>query len=393
MADGSAWPGWLTFNASTREFAGTPPSNFNGFVDIEVTASDGSLTTSDVFRLTVTPVNDAPTAIALSVTSIAENSAIGTVIGTLSATDADAGDTATYSLVTGTGSADNGLVSIVGNQLRVNGSIDFETNPTLDLRVRVTDGGGLSFERAVTVAVTDIVEGPVLNVINGTNGNNNQVNGGGILGILFPDAFRGLLGTAGADQINALGGNDYAYGFGGNDTIEGGTGDDYLYGDFATGLAGLVQQLLHPGAEGNDRLNGGAGSDHLFGAGGNDWLNGGSGRDYLNGGAGADQFVFDDGDSGVAANQRDRIEDFRRSQGDHIDLRLVDGNAATSADDGLALRATQAQALNQIGSVYLGSYANGQQTVFINSSAAAGFEMAIDVATNSALVAADFFLV
>jgi hypothetical protein len=47
-------------------------------------------------------VNQAPTNIAMYATSIPENKAANTVIGTLSTTDPDAGDTFTYTLVTGT---------------------------------------------------------------------------------------------------------------------------------------------------------------------------------------------------------------------------------------------------------------------------------------------------
>ena len=39
---------------------GTPPLNYTGCLDLKVTASDGALSTSDTFTLTVTPVNDAP---------------------------------------------------------------------------------------------------------------------------------------------------------------------------------------------------------------------------------------------------------------------------------------------------------------------------------------------
>jgi Ca2+-binding RTX toxin-like protein len=54
MADGTALPTWLTFDATTRTFSGTPPLNFNGALNVTVTASDGSLTASDTFTLTVT---------------------------------------------------------------------------------------------------------------------------------------------------------------------------------------------------------------------------------------------------------------------------------------------------------------------------------------------------
>src|SRR3712207_7367895 len=41
---------WLSFDG--LRLTGTPPADFNGSFDIEVTASDGELQVSDVFRLT-----------------------------------------------------------------------------------------------------------------------------------------------------------------------------------------------------------------------------------------------------------------------------------------------------------------------------------------------------
>jgi hypothetical protein len=51
----------------------------------------------------------------------------GTSVATLSATDADAGDTFTYTLVNGTGSTDNASFTISGNSLRTAAVFDFET--------------------------------------------------------------------------------------------------------------------------------------------------------------------------------------------------------------------------------------------------------------------------
>ncbi len=62
LADGSALPDWLVFDADTESFSGTPPQDFNGILNIKVTASDGSLATSSTFALEITPVNDAPVA-------------------------------------------------------------------------------------------------------------------------------------------------------------------------------------------------------------------------------------------------------------------------------------------------------------------------------------------
>ena len=77
---------------------------------------------------------------------------------TLSATDADTGDTFTYALVSGTGSTDNASFSISGTTLSTAAVFDFETKSSYSVRVRVTDAGGLTFERALTITVTDVNE-------------------------------------------------------------------------------------------------------------------------------------------------------------------------------------------------------------------------------------------
>ena len=59
-ADGSPLPDWITVNNDTLRLQGRAPENFNGSLDVRVTASDGQLTRSDVFSLAVNPVNDAP---------------------------------------------------------------------------------------------------------------------------------------------------------------------------------------------------------------------------------------------------------------------------------------------------------------------------------------------
>jgi predicted outer membrane repeat protein len=54
-------PGWLTFDAGTRTFSGTPGDGDTGAVTVTVTATDAAgASTSDSFILTVAPVNDAP---------------------------------------------------------------------------------------------------------------------------------------------------------------------------------------------------------------------------------------------------------------------------------------------------------------------------------------------
>jgi hypothetical protein len=62
LADGldSPLPDWLSFDADSRTFSGTPPQDFNGTLSLRVYASDGKDSASTDFDLVVDPVNDAP---------------------------------------------------------------------------------------------------------------------------------------------------------------------------------------------------------------------------------------------------------------------------------------------------------------------------------------------
>src|SRR6185369_15200674 len=48
LAGGSPLPGWLTF--ANGRLTGQPPAQFHGALDIAVTASDGAASASDTFR-------------------------------------------------------------------------------------------------------------------------------------------------------------------------------------------------------------------------------------------------------------------------------------------------------------------------------------------------------
>ena len=52
LANGTALPTWLKFNAATQTFTGTPPAAFTGPISVKVTATDGISTASDTFILT-----------------------------------------------------------------------------------------------------------------------------------------------------------------------------------------------------------------------------------------------------------------------------------------------------------------------------------------------------
>jgi Ca2+-binding RTX toxin-like protein len=116
-----------------------------------------------------------------------------------------------------------------------------------------------------------------------------------------------VLGGAGLDRLD--GGR-------GNDNLVGGTGNDFLFG-------GEVSMPLS-GTD-NDRLNGGTGNDTLIG---------GFGADILTGGAGADTFAYQNqGQSNPSPfSGVDLIVDFDRSEGDKINLRLIDAKTTAPGD-------------------------------------------------------------
>lgn len=136
------------------------------------------------------------------------------------------------------------------------------------------------------------------------------------------------------------------------------------------------------GAKGADTLFGYAGFDALSGGQGNDILIGGAGDDTLRGGLGADRFVLGFGDG------YDTILDFSRAQGDRIDLRSIDPDAAYG-DQKLKLVTGDFTAAGQIRLFVRGDIT----TIFVNlDDNLKTDEVAIDVRSDGAFSAADILL-
>ena len=157
--------------------------------------------------INVTDVNESPTDITMPGGSVAENSAAGTLVATLSTVDPDAGETFSYSIQGG-----SALFEIVGDEVRVKAGadIDYETATSHDITVEVTDAAGATYSETITINVQDVQE---YNIITGT-----------------PNADT-LIGTAADDMIDGLAGNDRIYGGDGNDIIDGNAGRDRVYGE------------------------------------------------------------------------------------------------------------------------------------------------------------------
>ncbi len=89
--------------------------------------------------------------------SVAEDASEGHTVGTVSATDPDAGDTLAYSITAGNG---DGKFDIDGGSgaVTVAGGLDYETGDSYALMVQADDGNGGTDTAAVNVSVTDVAE-------------------------------------------------------------------------------------------------------------------------------------------------------------------------------------------------------------------------------------------
>ncbi|MBT7853339.1 MAG: hypothetical protein HN675_08455 [Opitutae bacterium] len=151
--------GVLAFKSSP-DFETPGDANTDNVHELTLQVGDGTVTVTQAVTVTVTDVNDAP-AFTLSSFALAaaENQ---TAVATLTAADADAGDTLAFTLAGGVDAALFDLVSSTG-VLTFKSSPDFETpgdantDNVHELTLQVGDGT-VTVTQAVTVTVTDVAE-------------------------------------------------------------------------------------------------------------------------------------------------------------------------------------------------------------------------------------------
>ncbi len=90
-------------------------SNYSVTVSVDDPTVGTLIDASVVYTLTITNANENPTSIQLSASSVIERTDTNTVVGTLTATDPDSGDSLTFSL----SDAAQGRFKVVGNVLMV----------------------------------------------------------------------------------------------------------------------------------------------------------------------------------------------------------------------------------------------------------------------------------
>jgi autotransporter-associated beta strand protein len=107
--------------------------------------------------------NSTPTDISLSNSSVGQSGGENATVGTLATTDADGGDSHTYTLVAGTGDTDNASFNISGSTLRANDAGTLAAG-NYSIRIQTDDGNGGTYAKSFTLTVVDNVAPTITHV-------------------------------------------------------------------------------------------------------------------------------------------------------------------------------------------------------------------------------------
>ena len=309
LANRTALPSWLNFNAATATFSGTPDDAQVGSLDLRVTATDGeNLNVSDVFTLTVANVNEAPTvAVSLANQTAVEDAAFTFAVPGSTFADVDSGDVLTYNATLADGTALPTWLSFNSTTRTFSGTPVNSNVGTPALRMTATDTGNLSASDTFSLTVTNVNDAPtVANPIVDQTAHTGAAFTFTVPTNIFADVDLGDTLTYNATLADGgtlpawLNFNSMTRTFNGTPS----SGDTGLVNIKITAtdagslsmsdlfdLTVTIQDQVLTGTAGSDVLAGGAGNDQLFGLAGNDTFQGGAGNDLLDGGTGTDTML------------------------------------------------------------------------------------------------------
>ncbi len=300
QSSGDGGSTWTPISGATASSFTLTAAQVGQWVRLNVGYTDGHGTAESVFSAptaTIASPNAAPVvAIPVPDQSIAVGNPFAYVVPANTFSDADPGDTLSYSASQANGAALPAWLGFNATTRTLSGTPAGIDNGVLSIKLTATDGAGLTTSDVFDLTVS-------INTLIGTSGADT------------------LSGTAGIDKLLGLDGNDTLNGGAGADVLVGGLGDDtYVLdniGDIVTESANegsdLVQSSIsHTLAANVERLTltsvsaingtgnmldnsltGNGAVNTLTGLDGNDTLNGGTGADTMLGGVGNDTYVVD----------------------------------------------------------------------------------------------------
>ena len=169
----------LNAYADNAIISGFPGPDDGGVNAVQVTLDDGVEPLVQSFEINVAFINDDPTDILLTASSIDENNVANVSVGSLSTLDADnvSGDIHTYTLVPGDGDVNNAQFSIDGDALVANESFDAEAIASVSVRVRSTDQAGSFIEKSFVLTINNLNEAPTAILLSNATVAENEASG------------------------------------------------------------------------------------------------------------------------------------------------------------------------------------------------------------------------
>ncbi len=301
--DGSVLPSWLTFDAATRTFAGTPVNTDVGLVSLRVIATDGAGATAfDTFNLSVINTNDAPVAANDSFAAL-EGASTANLAAALLANDGDpdVGDTRHINAIDTSGTLGAVTFNLAAQTLTYAASgmaldaLGAGSTATDAFSYTVADAAGATSTATVSVLVTGINDAPVLNLQTA-----NQAATAGSLYTLtladntFADVDVGDTLTYGA-QLPGGAALPSWLGFDAATRTLSGTATAAEVGNYAIQVIATDSGGLTAVDAFTLAVTGGASGQTLIGTAAGEVLTGGAGDDTLDGRGGADRLVGNDG--------------------------------------------------------------------------------------------------
>ncbi|MEJ6021971.1 putative Ig domain-containing protein [Ramlibacter sp. PS4R-6] len=312
-SDGSALPSWLSFNAASRTFSGTPVNDDVGVVGIKVTATDlAGASTHTSFNITVENTNDAPEAVTILPQSVDEDSPWTFYIPAFK--DVDQGSQLSYTVKQESGASLPGWLTFVSNEHKLVGTPTNAYVGPLSLKVTADDGRGGSASTVFSVTVNNVNDAPTAV---GTLANWSALAGSSASYMFAATAFKDVdvgdsltytaTRTDGSPIPSWITFNAATRTFTGTPGL--GDGGDFGLKITATDKSGLsASQALQLHVDTSQNLVGTAGNDSLVGAGGNDTLDGMAGADTMRGGAGDDTYYVDNAGDVVTENANEGFD-------------------------------------------------------------------------------------
>ncbi|MDP2170096.1 MAG: putative Ig domain-containing protein [Rhodocyclaceae bacterium] len=162
LENGDPLPAWLSFDAQTGTFTGTPANGDVGELRLAVTATDlAGTSASQVFALEVTNTNDAPTiGAALTAQTATEDATFTFALPTDAFIDADLGDRLSYSATLADGTNLPAWLQLDAATGTFSGTPGNDNVGAVDIRVTATDLAGASASQSFSLTVANTNDAP-----------------------------------------------------------------------------------------------------------------------------------------------------------------------------------------------------------------------------------------